>query len=227
MAKPADCAHCQKTATIHLTQIIDGKITKLDFCEDCPHQKEVADPAAFSLAQLLSSQEGAGAQGGGIDPQVLRSTCSQCGMSLNAFKKTGRLGCAHCYEQFRQVIEQILPQMQSASEHTGKRPVALLERLASERRQAELTAQLKEAIRTEAYEEAARLRDELREFEREAAARNAAALLALADAESEAAAQNEANAAAASAADQGRHSSAADEGEDKDEEKDDQSGRNA
>lgn len=160
MAKPADCAHCTKTATIHLTQIIDGKITKLDFCEDCPHQKDVADPAAFSLAQILAAHEGA--SGDGIDPQVLRAVCEQCGLRLSDFKKTGRLGCAHCYAQFRAVIAQMLPQMQSSCEHTGKRPAAMLERMEHERRVTELNAKLKEAIREEAYEEAARLRDELR-----------------------------------------------------------------
>lgn len=160
MAKPADCAHCTKTATIHLTQIIDGKITKLDFCEDCPHQKEVADPAAFSLAQILAAHEGQSE--GGIDPKVLRAACEQCGMKLGDFKKTGRLGCAHCYKQFREVIAQMLPQMQSGDEHTGKRPAAMLERMAHEHRIAELKAKLREAIREEAYEEAARLRDELR-----------------------------------------------------------------
>lgn len=160
MAKPADCAHCTKTATIHLTQIIDGKIIKFDFCEDCPHQKEVADPAAFSLAQILAAHEDGGA--GGIDPQVLRAACPECGMRLGDFKKTGRLGCPHCYQQFRAVIAQMLPQMQSSDEHTGKRPAAMLERMEHERRLAELTAKLKEAIEDEAYEEAARLRDELR-----------------------------------------------------------------
>lgn len=158
MAKPADCAHCTKEATIHLTQIIDGKITKLDFCEDCPHQKEVADPAAFSLAQILAAHEG----GQGIDPKVLRAACTQCGLRLADFKKSGRLGCAHCYEQFREVVAQMLPQMQSGEEHTGKRPAAMLERLAHERCVADLEAQLKTAIEEEAYEEAARLRDELR-----------------------------------------------------------------
>lgn len=177
MAKPKDCAHCQKTATIHLTQIIDGKITKLDFCEDCPHQKEVSDPEAFSLAQILATHGS-----GEVGAKLLNTACAHCGMTLNAFKKSGRLGCAHCYEQFHDVVMQMLPQMQSGSEHTGKRPAAMLERMAHERRLTQLQGDLQEAIRTEAYEEAARLRDELNRWSAQMLADGTADTAANADA---------------------------------------------
>ena len=44
------CEVCQtENATVHLTQIISGKMQKIDLCEKCAKEKGVADPAGFSL----------------------------------------------------------------------------------------------------------------------------------------------------------------------------------
>ena len=53
MANPIKCSLCGKPATVHLTQIINNKIHKVDLCEDCAKAKGVTDPAGFSLAVLL------------------------------------------------------------------------------------------------------------------------------------------------------------------------------
>ena len=48
------CEVCQtENATVHLTQIISGKMQKIDLCEKCAKEKGVADPAGFSLADML------------------------------------------------------------------------------------------------------------------------------------------------------------------------------
>ena len=48
------CEVCQQeNATVHLTQIISGKMQKIDLCEKCAKEKGVADPAGFSLADML------------------------------------------------------------------------------------------------------------------------------------------------------------------------------
>ena len=58
MAKPEQCSHCKKPATIHLTQIIDNKIHKVDLCEDCPYKQGVTDPEGFSLADFVLKPPG-------------------------------------------------------------------------------------------------------------------------------------------------------------------------
>ena len=53
MANPLKCDLCSKPATVHLTQIVNSKIHKVDLCEACAQAKGVTDPSGFSLADLL------------------------------------------------------------------------------------------------------------------------------------------------------------------------------
>src|ERR1700685_1668862 len=53
MSNPLKCDLCSKPATVHLTQILDNKVHKVDLCEDCAQEKGVTDPSGFSLADLL------------------------------------------------------------------------------------------------------------------------------------------------------------------------------
>ncbi len=88
--------------------------------------------------------------------------CPVCGWRLADLREIGRLGCPHDYQAFRNVLTTILQRSHGATRHVGKtprrRPVTpqRLDRLA-------LRAQLREAITREDYEEAARLRDRLRQ----------------------------------------------------------------
>jgi len=53
------CQLCkQKEATVHLTQIVEDEMKKLDLCEACAKQKGVTDPTGFSLAELLLGAAG-------------------------------------------------------------------------------------------------------------------------------------------------------------------------
>lgn len=157
MAKPPDCSHCQKQATIHLTQIVNNEIKKLDFCEDCPHQKGVTDPAGFSLADLLSAGEGSAAP---LERDL--GVCPSCGFSPKNFKKLGRLGCPDCYESLGAFIAPMLAKMHRGTQHAGKVPDALVSRIRHAREVKETEEALEAAIASENYEEAAKLRDELK-----------------------------------------------------------------
>jgi len=160
MAKPPDCSHCQKPATIHLTQIINNQIKKLDFCESCPHQKGVTDPAGFSLTELLAQSE----QDLAPSPQS-ELTCPSCGFSPGDFKQHGRFGCPDCYDSLAEFIEPMLAKMHRGTNHSGKVPQGMLERIQLQRRIRQAEAALQEAIDEENYEEAARLRDELKSLQ--------------------------------------------------------------
>lgn len=157
MAKPPDCSHCQKPATIHLTQIINNQIKKLDFCEGCPHQKGVTDPAGFSLTELLAQSEADLSE-----KPANEVTCGSCGFSPSDFKKHGRFGCPDCYESLSSFILPMLERMHRGTQHQGKVPEGLLERIQYLRQVQELETALQEAVSEENYEEAARLRDELK-----------------------------------------------------------------
>lgn len=156
------CDVCQtKEATVFLTQIIEGKMQKVNLCEGCSKEKGVNDPTGFALADLLlglgAAQE--------IEKNPAGIRCPVCGFSQADFKKTGRLGCSACYDTFAEGLSGMLKNMHRGSIHTGKVPA----KLAVARRRAQelagLQAELEKAVHEELFEEAATLRDKIRHLE--------------------------------------------------------------
>src|SRR5882757_5565738 len=155
------CCVCnKKEATVHLTQIAGDKMQKVDLCEECAKHKGVNDPAGFSLADLLlglgASQE--------IDQSAgSELKCPKCGFTQADFKKAGRLGCAECYSTFADGLEGLLKSMHKGTRHTGKVPESLqLSKDLAERLKS-LQKKLTKAIEEENFEQAAQLRDEIKQ----------------------------------------------------------------
>ena len=69
-------------------------------------------------------------------------TCPHCGRSYADFQKTGKFGCAQCYETFRAPVAATLKQIHQNTTHTGKLPSRSAEGLKQQRRMAELKQQL-------------------------------------------------------------------------------------
>ncbi len=158
--RPKGCENCQKPCKIHLTQIVDGKIIKVDMCDSCPHAKELEEPKELGLVQSLIVQM----LNSGNGEEMLRIVCPKCGFTLEDFKKRSRLGCPDCYDVFMPVLEEHLGNMHRGLHHVGKRPKKASE--SNEKLQTEimdLTKKLDEAVVAERYEEAARLRDQIKD----------------------------------------------------------------
>jgi protein-arginine kinase activator protein McsA len=92
-------------------------------------------------------------------PKIEAKSCSCCEHTLYDITKTGRLGCGTCYEYFRQEIKPIIEAYHKSSKHKGKCPkiVPFVEKPTLE----SLQKELKIAIETENYEEAAKIRDSI------------------------------------------------------------------
>jgi protein arginine kinase activator len=155
MANPLKCDLCGKPATVHLTQIINNKIHKVDLCEECAQAKGVTDPSGFSLADLLLKASL------NPEPSAELIRCEQCGFTQADFKKQGRFGCPACYEAFRGVLEPLLGNMHKGTTHVGKVPQRAVERKSLYDRLTQLQLDLDQAVKTERYEDAARVRDEI------------------------------------------------------------------
>jgi len=154
MANSLKCDLCGKPATVHLTQIVNNKIHKVDLCEACAQAKGVTDPSGFSLADLLLK--------GSLNPEPQGEIrCEACGLTQQDFKKTGRFGCPACYEAFSGALDPILDSMHKGTSHVGKVPQKALERRSLYERLTRLETDLDQAIKAERYEDAARYRDEL------------------------------------------------------------------
>ena len=156
MANPLKCDLCTKPATVHLTQIVNNKVHKVDLCEECAQAKGVTDPSGFSLADLLMKAS--------LNPEPTGTAgvrCEQCGFTQNDFKKHGRFGCPACYDTFGSIVEPMLDSMHKGTAHTGKVPQKALARKSLNDRLNKLELDLSEAIKSERYEDAARTRDEI------------------------------------------------------------------
>lgn len=163
------CNVCGKNeARVHLTQIAEGKTTKVDLCEFCAKEKKFDE--ASLVSDLISEIQGKKtailpSRGG---ETTLR--CSACGYTQADFKKTGRLGCAHCYQAFEEKLRKILKSMHPAASHVGKTPEKLIAKKIPQELEAHslrLQEQLKRAVKREQFEEAARFRDELKAIREE------------------------------------------------------------
>jgi protein arginine kinase activator len=154
------CDICKKNvATVHLTQMVEGKTKKVDLCESCSKEKGVDDPTGFSLADLLlglgAAQEMAQAGTSG----ELR--CPHCNFTQADFKKAGRLGCAECYTTFAEGLEGLLKTMHKGTKHVGKVPQAMKRSQDLSDRLKGLQKKLDKAVGDEDFETAVQLRDEI------------------------------------------------------------------
>lgn len=159
MSENIQCGLCGKDATVHLTQIVNNKIHKVDLCESCAQKKGVTDAEGFSLADLLAKTNLT------LELKEPQIECPQCGHQTSDFKRTGRLGCAECFNVFEPLLLPVLEDMHTGTEHKGKLAKNALLRHNTHAQLFELKESLQRAIDKEAYEDAAKIRDLIQELE--------------------------------------------------------------
>ena len=156
------CDACQSNpATVFLTQIVDGKMQKVNLCENCSKEKGVSDPTGFALTDFLL---GLGASEA-VEQTATEQQCPVCGFSQSDFKKTGRLGCSNCYETFFEGLDPLLKTMHKGTKHVGKVPARLFREIELSTQLKDLREGLERSVSAEDYEEAAKLRDQIRHLE--------------------------------------------------------------
>jgi protein arginine kinase activator len=157
------CQKCTKAATLHITEITgEDSYEELHLCEECAHkylyepqQKQAGGKGAASAVQAEEADE----------PAVLNRECEVCGLKFVDFRNTGRLGCPHDYQEFRDELLPLLENIHGETRHCGKSPRRLPQNKETQSELIQLRKQLLQAVHKEAYEEAARLRDRIRRLE--------------------------------------------------------------
>jgi protein arginine kinase activator len=160
------CDVCKcNDATVFLTQILEGKMQKVNLCDACSKEKGVQDPTGFALADLLL---GIGAAEE-IEKGSTTQKCPVCGFTQADFKKTGRLGCSMCYRTFEEGLGALLKAMHKGTEHVGKLPQRAYREIELSDKMRALNDDLKKAVAEENYETAASLRDQIKRLEHQMA----------------------------------------------------------
>lgn len=161
------CDVCGKNqATVHLTEIVDEQMNELHLCEECARQKSIEMEQQFGLSDLLAGLAEF-EKPGDADKEGTRLKCPNCKLTYADFKKIGRLGCGECYVAFKRQLGTLLKKIHGSSQHIGKSPVKVTPVTEKTMGLQELRDRLQEAIKEEAFEEAARLRDQIKEMEKE------------------------------------------------------------
>lgn len=159
------CERCQENeATIHLTQVIDGQVKKIHLCENCASESGFEVEGAMSVTDILLGMGGGAGAGSQVDTDFERS-CPKCHMRRSDFKKSGQFGCPACYETFGEELAPLLKAMHRGERHVGKVPAREGMRVRVSAELSRLKTALADAVEGEQYEEAARLRDRIRECE--------------------------------------------------------------
>jgi protein arginine kinase activator len=155
------CQFCDNPATVELTEMVKRKKRVMFLCEACAQKHNLTPDSPspqINLKALLELFVGTPTE---TEPVP---TCPACGMQYPEFKAAGRLGCAADYDAFRPQLEPLLERIHRNTAHAGKVPSAFRKQ-ARAAEVVSLKADMAAAAKAEDYEEAARLRDLIRQKE--------------------------------------------------------------
>ena len=161
------CDNCNKAATVHLTEIKNGKKIEKHLCEQCAAQNEgVPIKSHTPINELLTNFVMAHS---GLQKE-LGITCDQCGITWAEFRQSGLLGCSHDYDQFEKDLTPLLQRAhENATHHIGKVPTRIGATGVPRKRKTidlvKLKKELAGALESEDYERAAKLRDAIKQAE--------------------------------------------------------------
>ncbi len=175
------CTNCKKNeATVFYREVINGKETKYALCPDCAAEMEKKNGPFFSKFEMPDMSHmfdfdfpdvfGGGLLGGllgGSLPEKTRRNakrCPKCNATFDEICNEGKAGCPECYEVFKEEFAPTLGRLHGNSVHRGRAPAGLKAEKSRENEVASLEKQLKKAVSDEKYEDAAVLRDRLREL---------------------------------------------------------------
>lgn len=187
------CENCNKNeATIHYTEVINGVKNEHHLCGECMQEMNCGidgdSPFSKLIKGILSAHMGNNGQE--TKEKILRIKCSKCGMDYKELTEKGNFGCSECYSIFGPLVIENIKEIQGSLIHTGKKykkyiehekkaieanyeSIFNCEKVISEngysnvKQIGNMELQLKEALKIEDYEEAARLRDAIKHIKEE------------------------------------------------------------
>lgn len=164
---------CPHHKSIHVTEVTNYQATEVKhMCTLCglpyitTEGGPAFDPTAHQVFQVINSiikdpetQEGKII----LSPQV---GCPTCGLTLEEVLIIGKIGCADCYEHYKKELLPLIEKCQSGGlKHVGKVPKNIPPKKPSPELLKKLENDLKAAIAKEDYEQAGKLKDEIKKLQ--------------------------------------------------------------
>lgn len=155
------CGRCSKPAVLHITELRNGEVQALHLCEKCAKDYLSQAPSGPQDESPVGGDSEAADELDELDQRV----CPSCGITFKEFRAQGRLGCPHDYIAFEDELLPLLENIHGETEHCGKIPKRAPDSSQQQFRLIKLRSELRSAIDEERYEDAARIRDEIRQVE--------------------------------------------------------------
>jgi protein arginine kinase activator len=161
MTSMQKCQKCHNPATLHITEVLgENQFEELHLCEQC------ANKYLYEPQQKMGANKGAAVEAReGEEGLFNQNECPHCGIKFVEFRNTGRLGCPHDYQAFREELVPLLENIHGEVRHCGKVPHRLPQSKEMESELMHLRNRLKQAVTKEDYEEAAKIRDSIKRLE--------------------------------------------------------------
>lgn len=162
---------------VHLTSVFDDEVEKINICSECAEDFSFLSEDDFynDLSKILFKvfQANALKNRSVRGKRVFKSLsygknrkCPSCGIDLKTMKKLGRIGCPNCYSEFREVLMPIIRSLHGKQDHRGKIPGNTSSSIRLEKNIRELRKELNIEVLVENFEEAAKIRDRIKEMEK-------------------------------------------------------------
>lgn len=164
------CEKCKKNqAVTHIRQNINGNLTEMHLCENCAAEitgkfeneySKLFSDFGFGIDSVLGSIFGQDFLSENLlsEPE---EKCPMCSATLSQIRKSGNVGCSHCYQTFRSQLMPLISRIHGKTAHNGKVPASVEGKISVKAQITELENQLKTAIDEQEFEKAAKLRDEI------------------------------------------------------------------
>lgn len=171
------CEKCGKReANVYIKNVVNGEVTERHLCSECAEAQGLLKQELNPFREMNDFFSDFGSAFQGFFPELISPktekraigagrTCPLCGATVQDIARTGRAGCANCYTVFENILEPAIRRIHGDASHTGAVPGSAGAEVSRKRRLQDLKHELKTAIRNEAFEDAARLRDEIRGLE--------------------------------------------------------------
>ena len=160
------CEICKKNvATTHIRSVINGVAKESHLCAECAAKQGVESFADNGLSGMLSSMFGDVMS---LGAPVGRAHCKCCGSTFADIAENGKAGCPECYKTFYEEFLPYIKRVHGSVKHVGKIPGKSAETAAKEKSEntlSDLKAELSRLVSEEKFEQAAQLRDKIREME--------------------------------------------------------------
>lgn len=164
------CQNCGKSdATRYYRTVVGGHAYERRLCAECAVSTGVDAEFHQSFPGHIPDMPSLLSEIIGLRPKEYApaGSCPSCGGTLADISRSGKAGCAFCYNIFASTFMPYIQKVHGNAVHAGRSPARTEKASARRKAIGDLEERLQEAVKTQEFEKAAVLRDRIRALQGE------------------------------------------------------------